>query len=311
MGYWSIVIEGIGAHHNPDFAGDANRLADDLVLRLKAAGADIKRAAFLFDYKGDDAGDTLPYIVKPWPAERISTEVEGDPYSVMRIPNGDGIHHFRLAYKGQIEKRGYWHTDLKYVEGVAKQNNEAAARLKPVGGGSSDDEPTEPEPTHVLVDEDDGRITKYWWHPAEGVVYRARAEGGAREPFEWSETYDLDLGSEVYLRWTWGVQDGHDDLPYKDRPRTEKPIGAQLHWPDEGSPSHIGGGGITFSSAPENYRVHVNSVTGEKREYPTWDVQSWAPLTVTPSILTHGHQTRTGHTTDKHGFIRYGRWEPA
>src|SRR6184192_3442266 len=66
MGYWTITIEGTGAHHNPDFEFDANRMANELVLQLKAHGADIRRASFLFDYKGDDAGDTLPYVHMPW-----------------------------------------------------------------------------------------------------------------------------------------------------------------------------------------------------------------------------------------------------
>ena len=67
MGYWEIVISGQGAHHNPDYEKDANRMASEFVKLLKA-NHQVSRAAFLFDYKGEHAGDTLPYVEgkEPW-----------------------------------------------------------------------------------------------------------------------------------------------------------------------------------------------------------------------------------------------------
>jgi hypothetical protein len=316
MGYWSIHVEGSGAHHNPDFVKDANRLADDFVIRLRQAGHEVKRAAFLYDYMGDAAGQTLPYVNKPWPTPAYASVVfEGKPWSVLKVPGGEGVADLYCLSQSGSPHRAWWDAIPERLIVTAQSWNEQAAKskLKPVSGGSSDDEPTpsEPEPSHVLVDPDDGRLTRYWWHPAEGVIYRARAEGGGREPYEWSETYDLDLGSEVYLSWTWGHQPGFEHLPFDQRPRTEQPIGAHMMWPDPQSPTRMAGGGITFSSAPERYRTYTDSKTGEKREHATWEVQSWAPLTVTPSFLSHGHKLVGGQTSDKHGFITGGLWRDA
>lgn len=38
-------------------------------------------------------------------------------------------------------------------------------------------------------------------------------------------------------------------------------------------------------------------------EWPTWEVQQWEPLTITPSVLCR--------TCGCHGWIREGRWVPA
>lgn len=44
-------------------------------------------------------------------------------------------------------------------------------------------------------------------------------------------------------------------------------------------------------------------VPGVEREAVRWTVESWEPLTLSPSLLCRG----CGH----HGHIRNGRWEPA
>src|SRR3954469_1743548 len=104
MGYWTIVIEGSGAHHNPDHVFDANRMADDLVIKLRSAGHDIKRAAFLYDYAAGSAGQKLPYLNKPWPTpEPVSIVFDnGGPWAVVKVPGGNGVaDHYRITYNGK------------------------------------------------------------------------------------------------------------------------------------------------------------------------------------------------------------------
>lgn len=45
MGNWNISITGVGVHHN-DKPGDADRIAQEAVDRLKAAGHSITHASF-------------------------------------------------------------------------------------------------------------------------------------------------------------------------------------------------------------------------------------------------------------------------
>jgi hypothetical protein len=46
MGNWNINIQGIGAHHNEDYAKDANRMALEFVAKLKEAGHQLQSATF-------------------------------------------------------------------------------------------------------------------------------------------------------------------------------------------------------------------------------------------------------------------------
>ena len=46
MGNWNINIQGIGAHHNEDYAGDANKMAAAFVEQLKSAGHTVEAATF-------------------------------------------------------------------------------------------------------------------------------------------------------------------------------------------------------------------------------------------------------------------------
>ncbi len=47
MGHYLIEIEGFGAHHNVAYEGDADRIAAELVARLKAKGHNVARADFV------------------------------------------------------------------------------------------------------------------------------------------------------------------------------------------------------------------------------------------------------------------------
>lgn len=46
----------------------------------------------------------------------------------------------------------------------------------------------------------------------------------------------------------------------------------------------------------------------DDRERPVWEVQSWNPLTLSPSILCNGKHDDCGGT---HGWIRDGVWQAA
>lgn len=89
----------------------------------------------------------------------------------------------------------------------------------------------------------------------------------------------LDLGHGVTLQFTsWG---NYDRVGYiEDHPR-----------PD-GTP-RIGGGGLF-------------DLPGVREAFPgrdVWQVESWEPLTLSPSLLC----SACGH----HGFVRNGQWIPA
>lgn len=46
MGNWTITIQGTGAHHNKDYPGDANKMAQKFVEELKVAGQTVESATF-------------------------------------------------------------------------------------------------------------------------------------------------------------------------------------------------------------------------------------------------------------------------
>lgn len=46
MGDWHISIQGTGAHHNPDYPKDANKMARKFVEDLKEAGHTVHHAEF-------------------------------------------------------------------------------------------------------------------------------------------------------------------------------------------------------------------------------------------------------------------------
>jgi len=45
MGNWTIVIKGVGCHHNMDYLGDADRMAAEFVKALRNAGHSVSHAA--------------------------------------------------------------------------------------------------------------------------------------------------------------------------------------------------------------------------------------------------------------------------
>ena len=53
MGNWNISIQGIGSHHNTDYPNDANKMAENFVLALIAAGHHIHEASFTYGGKID------------------------------------------------------------------------------------------------------------------------------------------------------------------------------------------------------------------------------------------------------------------
>jgi hypothetical protein len=108
-----------------------------------------------------------------------------------------------------------------------------------------------------------------------------------------SEGYDIDLGSNHWLKFFgWSP----DRLIESDRVRYEgiadvARVGALvLHL----SPvDHTECSGFVHFDLPEVVTVFPN--------HPKWQVVSWEPLTLSPSILCR----RCGD----HGFIRNGKWE--
>jgi hypothetical protein len=107
---------------------------------------------------------------------------------------------------------------------------------------------------------------------------------------------EIDLGHGHFLRYfRWEP----DDLP-ENRAQYGVPLpcvekaGAQVsHAKPDGSECFSG----IYFDLPE-LRKHWGN---DDRHY--WQVQSWEPLTVSPSLLC----TRCGD----HGFIRDGKWVPA
>jgi hypothetical protein len=93
----------------------------------------------------------------------------------------------------------------------------------------------------------------------------------------------LDLGSGFNLRFTSWTPDRllnpqYDEIPSVDR------IGAIV------TCKHGIEGSILFSISPEHDALFPNS--------PHWTVESWEPLTLSPSI----------DTGCCHGFIKEGKW---
>src|SRR5207249_1643535 len=158
------VIETTGAHHNPNFDKDVNRMADEFVKQLRKAGHEIRRAVFLYDYKGEHAGDTLPYREPKWPtshpASIVPLSIDG-PYTVTEVPTGPTPLY--LIQNGK--HAAGWDVDRERAIKFAEHYNEIAAKQKPVSGGSQAN-----DASWTLTDEETGRVTRYWWRPAEGVT---------------------------------------------------------------------------------------------------------------------------------------------
>lgn len=99
---------------------------------------------------------------------------------------------------------------------------------------------------------------------------------------------DLDLGHGVTLEF-FSAGDA-------DR------VGAHVEHPSPKTESGRCAGAIFFDT-PDARRV-----LAEPRNF--WQVQSWEPLTISPSVLCRGRNT-DGSECGFHGFIRDGKWVPA
>jgi hypothetical protein len=115
---------------------------------------------------------------------------------------------------------------------------------------------------------------------------------------------DIDLGDDHYLVFTrWAPE----DLP-ANRERYGAPLPVVEKW--GAIIRHYNPNGQLCESCiqfdgPEQRRVHALHVRdmegrGEKpAPYIAWTVESWEPLTCSPSLLCH---------CGDHGFIRGGKW---
>lgn len=103
----------------------------------------------------------------------------------------------------------------------------------------------------------------------------------------WMKLYDIDLGDNHFLKFYGWFPDRHLNPQYDGIPDVEK-YGANIyHRTVDGLPCV---GGITFAGS---------TAANISPKEPTWDVQSWDPLTLSPSLLCH---------CGDHGFIRNGKW---
>lgn len=84
MGNWHISIEGQGAHHNPDYANDANRLAAEFVAKLREAGHTVTRATFTHG-GAEQLGEESQHDVRSHP-QRVDTLYAGSGAGVTISP---------------------------------------------------------------------------------------------------------------------------------------------------------------------------------------------------------------------------------
>jgi hypothetical protein len=112
---------------------------------------------------------------------------------------------------------------------------------------------------------------------------------------EWVRHSDraIDLGSGVSIEYVGWSPDRELNPQYKDVPDIERFSGLIRHTKADGSPCV---GAVTFDT-PE-----IQAVRGTGPGRAVWQVESWEPLTLSPSILC---------SCGKHGFIREGRWVEA
>jgi hypothetical protein len=106
----------------------------------------------------------------------------------------------------------------------------------------------------------------------------------------WPGHFDLDLGDGHWLAWSSWSPDRELNSQYADLPDNPR-IGATI-----------------MHSTPQGDRcmagIMFNCVQAERGwpGCPMWTVQSWEPLTISPSLLCH---------CGDHGHIREGRWARA
>lgn len=113
---------------------------------------------------------------------------------------------------------------------------------------------------------------------------------------------DLDLGSGVTLSWTSFSPDRELNPKWVDVP-DEPRFGALIEHPNPRTETGRCCGHV-YLDGPVTRRVLSDP---ERR---IWAVQSWDPLTISPSVLCRGRNT-DGTECGFHGFIRDGKWVPA
>lgn len=99
------------------------------------------------------------------------------------------------------------------------------------------------------------------------------------------ETPPIDLGHGVVI--TFWTEDRHGNV-----------IGLVEEHPADNTPSGRCEGGVLFDTPEAHAQCEGSSIPGA-----FWQVKSWEPLTLSPSLLCRA----CGH----HGFIKGGRWIPA
>jgi hypothetical protein len=99
------------------------------------------------------------------------------------------------------------------------------------------------------------------------------------------EHFDLDLGDGHWLRWSHWKPDRKLNPQYADVPDDDK-VGATVTHTTDKTPTGLCAGYIGL-----NPKVSTASAT--------WQVESWDPLTLSPSLLCG---------CGDHGFIRGGKW---
>lgn len=100
----------------------------------------------------------------------------------------------------------------------------------------------------------------------------------------------VDLGHGHTLRWLALAPDRNLNPQYADLPDMEHYGAIISHRKPDGNFCE---GVITFRSEVQQ-RIDPGTTA--------WDVSSWDPLTLSPSLLCH---------CGDHGFIQQGRWVPA
>lgn len=116
------------------------------------------------------------------------------------------------------------------------------------------------------------------------------------------DRFDLDLGDGHWLRFhQWSpdraLNPHYDGIP--DEPRAGALV---YHLRPDGT---MCTGGITFDTPVMRQLVPERAM---------WQIESWKPLTISPSLLckapVYAGDEVVGECGD-HGFIRQGRWERA
>lgn len=97
------------------------------------------------------------------------------------------------------------------------------------------------------------------------------------------EEIDLDLGDDHWLKFV-------TDADHKERDGTARHIGAVVYHRCSKTESGWDSGFIQFDLGAESY------MPGDQK----WQVASWDPLTLTPSLLQRG--------CGDHGFVTAGKW---